>query len=244
MNQTEAWEEVIAAAASMAAKAWRVDHVRVVRGDRAKPDTRHGRGLVEQAGLRLRNFHPPDRRHADRDTATRITIMTPAQRSLYFGTLWPAACEVQGWSSKDDDRRRQVTQDATGQASASGLTESQITALFDHLKWLADPCNLDKAMPVANPEIGEDNHRRRQLIWRITKAAATAGLNDTWLAQTTREKRRVQRVGTWQELPLTELLKLSYTVSSRTTEDAQSRRRKRTAKRQQAPCSPPAELPF
>lgn len=173
--------------------------------------------------------------------------MTHAQRALYFQRLWPDACAAQGWDVRDDDRRRAVTQEATGQASASGLSQSQITALFDHLKWLADPFNLDKAMPVANPEQGEDAHRRRQLVWRVTQAAAHAGLAAEWIDQTAAEKVRAHRVGSWQALPLPELLKLSFTVAARTTEHARDRRAsrsKRPAKAEQPPCIDATELPF
>ena len=174
--------------------------------------------------------------------------MTKAQRSRYWGTLWPAACEVHGWSTKNELQRRKVTLEATGQASTSGLSESQITALFNALEWLADPANLDKAMPVANPEIGEENHRRRQLVWRINKSAARAGLRAEWIQETAQGKCHAHRVGQWQELPLPELLKLSFTVESRTSDPAQIRRDQRRIETVQDACRPPAEaqseLPF
>lgn len=176
--------------------------------------------------------------------------MTPSQRKLYF-RLWPAACKVQGWDSKDDARRHAVTKDATGKSSASSLTQSQISALFDHLKWLADPYSLEAALPAACPEIGEENHRRRQLVWRITQTAAKAGLNQAWLAQAAAAKCQEHRVCTWQELPLPELLKFSFTVSSRTATAAQDRRFGRAVRRVQDDCSafipelqPDPEFPF
>jgi hypothetical protein len=155
--------------------------------------------------------------------------MTPKQRSLYFGTLWPKACEVQGWDPKDDTRRQAVTLEATGKASAGSLNQSLISALFDHLKWLADPYSLEAALPAANPEIGEENHRRRQLVWRINRTIAAAGLGDAWLKEISLSKCRQQRCSNWQSLPLPELLKLSFTVDSRTTSAACTRRAKRTS---------------
>jgi hypothetical protein len=170
--------------------------------------------------------------------------MTPKQRSLYFGTLWPAACEVQGWDPKDNERRQAVTLESTGKASAGSLNESLISALFDHLKWLADPYSLEAALPAACPEISEENHRRRQLVWKIIHRAATAGLGEEWLKQISHAKCREHGVSKWGELPLTELLKLSFTVASRTTEDTKGRRRGRSAARAvQSECSEPAELP-
>lgn len=170
--------------------------------------------------------------------------MTPKQRSLYFGSLWPKACEVQGWNPKDEARRQAVTLEATGKPSASKLDQSMISALFDHLKWLADPYSLEAALPAANPEIGAENHHRRQLVWRINKAVAQAGLTAEWLKKTSLAKCREHGVGVWGELPLPELLKLSFTVEARTTEETKGRRhRKRSARVVQSECSEPADLP-
>jgi hypothetical protein len=171
--------------------------------------------------------------------------MTPKQRALYFGTLWPKACAVQGWNPKDDARRQAVTLEATGKTSAGSLNQSLLSALFDHLKWLADPYSLEAALPVANPEIGEENNRRRQLVWRINSEAAKAGLGAEWLKQTSLAKCREHGVGVWGELPLPELLKLSFTIAARTTSATKDRRRLRTAAARpvQHDCSQPADLP-
>jgi hypothetical protein len=174
--------------------------------------------------------------------------MNQKQRNLYFGTLWPAACETQDWNPKDEARRQAVTLEATGKTSAGNLNESLISALFDHLKWLADPYSLEAALPAANPEIGEENHRRRQLVWRINKTVAKAGLGEAWLIEAAAAKCREHRVCKWQELPLPELLKFSFTVESRTALEVQARRNKRTSARTAQPaCKPRAEtldLPF
>jgi hypothetical protein len=178
--------------------------------------------------------------------------MTPKQRSLYFGTLWPKACAVQGWNPKDDARRQAVTLEATGKTSAGSLNQSLLSALFDHLKWLADPYSLEAALPAANPEIGEENHRRRQLVWRITQTAAKAGLGATWLKQASAAKCREHGVGVWGELPLPELLKFSFSIATATKEEAKARRASRGRKATaagllQSECSEPAEtveLPF
>lgn len=79
--------------------------------------------------------------------------MKPAQRSLYFH-LWSTAAIAQGWSPKDDLRRRQTTVDCmaaihreilperAGVDSTSALMDAEVTALFvllTHLGAPADP---------------------------------------------------------------------------------------------------------
>jgi hypothetical protein len=56
--------------------------------------------------------------------------MNPRQRSYYHADLWPAACAAQGWDPRDNERRREVTQEATGVPSTRDLDQHQITALF------------------------------------------------------------------------------------------------------------------
>lgn len=150
--------------------------------------------------------------------------MTPRQRSTYFGTLWPAACAAQGWDTKDEDRRRDVTMEATGKASTSRLSEAQITLLFNHLKQLANPADFDLAYLTANPEIALEEHKRGQIIWRIENETAKAGLREEWLEEISAGKCAEHAVKKWRQLPTVELLKFSMTVESRTSEISKENR--------------------
>lgn len=146
--------------------------------------------------------------------------MNKQQRSRYF-SLWNEAAREQRWNPQDADRRRAVTLEATGQASTSGLSQEQITALFQHLQWLANQYDLDLAMPVANPEQTTDINKQRQLVWRITREAAQAGISAEYLDTAAADKCTAHRCRRWQELPLVELLKFAFTVRKR----AQSKQR-------------------
>lgn len=169
--------------------------------------------------------------------------MNARQRSTYFGTLWPAACAAQGWNPKDEDRRRDVTMEATGKDSTSRLTEAQITLLFNHLKQLANPEDFDLAYLTANPEIALEEHKRGQVIWRIEHTTAQAGLKEEWLVQISAAKCAANGVKQWRQLPTVELVKLSMTVESRTDEASRARRaaarpnKKRSAHAVQQPCT-------
>lgn len=98
--------------------------------------------------------------------------MTPAQRSLYFAELWPAACLANEWDVKDDARRRatirRCMQLIGGPAtdSSSRLGEDEITALFTYLEHLGDPASLEKSARWVTCQ--EDYHtfaRARQADW-------------------------------------------------------------------------------
>lgn len=141
--------------------------------------------------------------------------MTASQRRTYFATLWPAACQAQGWNAKDEERRRDITFSATGKESTSKLTQEQITLLFNKLKWLADPTNFDLAMADANPELALADHQRTQVIWRIEKTAADKGFNSVYLDKAAEHKCRVHNARSWRELPIQELINFSKTMASR-----------------------------
>jgi hypothetical protein len=140
--------------------------------------------------------------------------MNEKQRKLYLH-LWQNACKVNGWDARDKEQRHLITMDAVGKESAAKLGNSEISALFDHLRWLGDRASLAAAMPVANPQLGEIAHRRRQLVWRINQVAATAGFNEVYVQTAAEEKCAKHKVGTWMELPIMELLKLSFTIEVR-----------------------------
>lgn len=140
--------------------------------------------------------------------------MNVGQRRYYFA-LWKSACAENDWAENDQAKRREVLMEAVGKPSTSDLTPSEVTAVLDHLKWLADRYDLQRAMGVANGEVAAEQTRRAQLIWRITKVAAAAGFNEAYVAKMAEGKCAAHRVRTWQELPLIELLKLSFTLEKR-----------------------------
>jgi hypothetical protein len=173
--------------------------------------------------------------------------MNSAQRKTYFGTLWPAACKAQGWLVKDEDRRREVTMQATGKDSTSSLTQAQITLLFNRLKQLADPSDFDLAYADANPEIALEEHKRGQIIWRIENSTAKAGLTESWLVEISAWKCETHDVKHWSQLPTVELVKLSMTVESRTSDEVKARRAKKQQPRAasvQDTCTKGVVMPF
>jgi hypothetical protein len=157
--------------------------------------------------------------------------MNAEQRALYFGNLWPAACAVQGWKKSDEGQRKRVIFAATGETSSSALDEDQITLLFVKLRWLADPANFDKALADSDPAAALAENKRKQLIWRIEKAAALIpGDAEAALAEMAAGKCAVHGVSEWRKLPTPELLRFSFTVSARTTGKARMKRAAKAAK--------------
>ncbi len=146
--------------------------------------------------------------------------MTAAQRSTYFGKLWPAACATQKWHVKDAERRREVTFQATQQESTSSLSQDGITLLFDHLLWLANPHDFDCAYKAANPELSIEQNKRDRVIWRVRQAANKGAFNDVYLAKSAEHKCRVHNVRTWDQLPLVELVNFSKTITARARKKA------------------------
>lgn len=98
--------------------------------------------------------------------------MTKAQRTFYFKQLWPDACAANGWSVRDDNRRKTVTADCMSAIggpdtdSTSGLGEDEVTALFCYLDHLAAPADLDKsARWVTCQEDYRTFNRAKQADW-------------------------------------------------------------------------------
>jgi hypothetical protein len=125
--------------------------------------------------------------------------MNGRQRARYHSQLWPAACAAQGWNPRDQEKRREVTLQATGTASSTGLSELQITRLFDFLKHLAHPNSLDHAIPVANPDVQEERHDRRRALWAFE--AVFAG----FVAQLLPRREWPAGTRAWTNLPATHL---------------------------------------
>ncbi len=137
--------------------------------------------------------------------------MTAKQRAHYFRDLWPAACTRQGWDVKNDAMRRDVTLEATGKEATGKLTQLEISKLFDFLKLLADPDNLSRAIPVANPEAAEVADRRRQLNHVIAGLAFA----DSYISRCATGLMRTENVTVWHDLSVASLEKLRYTVTTR-----------------------------
>ena len=140
--------------------------------------------------------------------------MTDPQRLTYF-RLWNAACKVRKMDPKDAELRQSVTMAVTGKASVTELNNGEITVLFNRLKWLIDPSNLDAALADADPAEAMEANHRDQIIWRINKTAARKGLSPAYLATAAEGKTRAHRVKSWEDLPTAELLKFSFTIASR-----------------------------
>lgn len=153
------------------------------------------------------------------------------QRNLYFGRLWPEACAAQGWKRSDQMQRKRVTFAATGEESTTDLDEDQITLLFIKLRWLADPANFDKALADSDPAAALAENKRKNIIWRIEKAAALIpGDAEADLAKMAAGKCAAHGVSEWRKLPTPELLRFAFTVSARTTGEAREKREKRARK--------------
>lgn len=162
--------------------------------------------------------------------------MNPEQRALYFGKLWPEACATQGWKKSDEGQRKRVIFAATGENSSSALDQDQVTLLFIKLRWLADPANFDKALADSDPAAALAENKRKQLIWRIEKAAALIpGDAEADLAKMAAGKCAAHGVSEWRKLPTPELLRFSFTVAARTTGNARQRRAVKAGKRVSAP---------
>jgi hypothetical protein len=142
--------------------------------------------------------------------------MTAKQRHLYLLTLWPAACEAQGWEVRDITRRQAVTLYATGQESSKGLDNRQITRLFDYLAHLAQPDSLQAAMAHANPDLADEADKRRQLVWAIQQLRFA----DRYIQQTATGAMRSTHETRWQDLPLEKLHQLRMTLKARAQQRA------------------------
>lgn len=109
--------------------------------------------------------------------------MTPNERKVYFGHLWPDACLANEWDVKNDAKRRTVTVDcmrairAPETDSTSALGRDEVTALFTYLIHLADPSSLDKsARWVTCQEDYRTFNRAHQADWH-ERALYGAGKN-------------------------------------------------------------------
>lgn len=141
--------------------------------------------------------------------------MTQGQQVHYRKRLWPAACKAQGWEVSDEAKRREITEETTGQATTSGLNNKQVDRLFRRLEWLADPGNFDAAYLDANTEIADELSAINRVTKRIENDAERAGFNEAYLAKAAEHKVRTHAVQTWRQLPYDELVNFAKTVTSR-----------------------------
>jgi len=137
--------------------------------------------------------------------------MTKAQRSHFFGQLWPAACQAQGWQVKDETTRHAVCERVTGQSSMSNLNQRQLTALFTEVRHLADPLDFDKANLAANPDLAQEESLRATCLFAIDKLA----LEDAYICGLAKHVVAARRVPSWRDLGSTDLKWLARTLSAR-----------------------------
>ena len=137
--------------------------------------------------------------------------MTKPQRAHFFGHLWPAACQAQGWEVKDETTRHAVCLRVTGQESMSGLNQRQLTALFTEVRHLADPLDFDKATLAANPDQAEEASRRAKCLFAINRL----GLPDSFIAGLAKNIVADRRVQSWRDLCSADLRWLAVTLSAR-----------------------------
>ncbi len=146
--------------------------------------------------------------------------MTRNQQIHYRATLWPAACKAQKWDPKDDEKRREVIQEVTGQDSTAKLNNKQVDRLFTRLRWLANPQDFDLAYADANPELADAEKSRERILWRIERAAEKGGFSEAYLAEAAAYKVRHHRVTSWRDLPDSELVNFSKTIHARAAKRA------------------------
>ncbi len=159
--------------------------------------------------------------------------MTRKQHVHYRLELWPNACVAQGWRENDDAMRRDVTFEATGKTSTAELSgEDEVTALFNFLKLLADPLSLDKAIPVANPDVANEENLRRQR----THVVLQQGFAEPYIDTCAAGHCHAEDKGCWRELSSGSLLKLIYTLKTRA--------RKRDAEAGKRPAFVPRSEPY
>jgi len=99
--------------------------------------------------------------------------MTSRQRTFYHCDAWPAACQAQGWTAGDADKRRAVALECMREVRGPLVTTSdlafgddEITALFCYLDFLAHPDDLDRSARWLDCK--QDYHaynRARQADW-------------------------------------------------------------------------------
>ena len=141
--------------------------------------------------------------------------MNQSQRMKYFTELWPAAMAAQGWerlnTAQREEKRRAATLKATGSDSTKGLSQWQITKLFNYLKFLADDSNLNRAMPVANPDLARQDDARRRLVYAIQDCGFTV----MYVQRVADGYCRQERVDDWRKLPVPVLQRLVITIKER-----------------------------
>lgn len=108
--------------------------------------------------------------------------MNAAQRSIYFGELWPAACQAKGWRSGDELRRRHATGECMRLVrgpqteSTSDLGPDEITALFTYLEHLAAPADVMKSARWVDCQTDyRAFNRARQADWHQAKVYGRRG---------------------------------------------------------------------
>lgn len=141
--------------------------------------------------------------------------MTARQRSYFFGTLWPQACRVQGWVGETarEVKRREIVLAATTKLHAevprmkkptdsmSACDQDQLTAVFNHVKHLADPLNLQKAIAAENPGQAAALDECNRLLFKIREGMKRGDYNYAYVQKIADWNCRSEQVADWQTLP-------------------------------------------
>jgi len=108
--------------------------------------------------------------------------LNDVQRKIYFGQLWPAACQAKGWRVKDDVRRQHTTAECMRMVKApitdstTALGPDQVTALFCYLDHLVHPGDLIRAAKWVDCQTDYRAYNRaRQADWHQRKAYGRGG---------------------------------------------------------------------
>ncbi len=155
-----------------------------------------------------------------------------AEQFKGYGRRWQDACRAQGWKASDKEKRREIVRGLCGGRTFDELTsEGDVSKVFRYFEFLADPANLSKAIPAANPEVAVEGNTRAQFLHSLRGF----GFADAYVGKIAVGLCRRAGVADWKELPFGELEKLRYTIRARANErDARNDLRPPIARRREA----------
>ena len=138
--------------------------------------------------------------------------MTPAppespDETIVIGIAANLAAAKHRATTPDDLRHASHYYAAGRDIGHAALTQPQIDKLFALWKLFIDPSNLDAALALENPEIGE----RKRIIHRLRTAAP-----DTYIDAICHDQFPGYVSPFWEDLPMRDLRALSLTLRART----------------------------
>jgi hypothetical protein len=133
----------------------------------------------------------------------KMSHMTKKQEYKYF-TLWRQACEKQGWSSSDNEKRHEIHVQAMGfDMSHKFMENREVDRIFTAIRLLIDDTNLDAAIAAVDP----DREERKRLVWRIKKLASEGYYRSICVDRF--------RTTQWDDLNVSQLTQLRNTLANR-----------------------------